>query len=142
MNNFIMMRVFYNNCMADLQKLKDLILADGIIDSDEVEKIKTVIFADGKIDSDEANFLFELNDAVSGKANAPAWKNLMVDAITKYLLEDEKSPGEVDEEEGKWLVSKIEGDGQFDDIEKSILLNIKQKAKKIPDSLLPLINKI
>ena len=137
-----MMRVFYNNCMADLQKLKDLILADGIIDSDEVEKIKTVIFADGKIDSDEANFLFELNDAVSGKANAPAWKNLMVDAITKYLLEDEKSPGEVDEEEGKWLVSKIEGDGQFDDIEKSILLNIKQKAKKIPDSLLPLINKI
>jgi uncharacterized membrane protein YebE (DUF533 family) len=128
--------------MTDFQSLKESILADGIIDSDEVEKIRSIIFEDGKIDTDEANFLFELNDAVSGKANAPAWENLMVDAITKYLLEDEKSPGEVDEEEGKWLVSKIEGDGKIDEIEKLILLNIKNKSKTIPNSLIPLMNKI
>lgn len=128
--------------MADLQKLKESILADGIIDSDEVKQIKKVIYEDGKIDSDEANFLFELNDAVSGKANDPAWKDLMVDAITKYLLDDESSPGEVDESEAKWLIEKIEGDGQYDDIEKAILHNLKEKAKKMPDSLLSLIKKI
>lgn len=128
--------------MADYKKLKESILADGKIDSDEVEQIKKAIYADGKIDAEEADFLFELNDAVSGKVNDPAWKTLMVDAISKYLLEDEKSPGEVDESEGKWLVSKIEGDGKFDDIEKAILLNLKQKAKKLPDSITVMIKKI
>ena len=129
-------------CMADLKKLKESILADGKIDADEVEQIKKVIYEDGKIDAEEANFLFELNDVVSGKANDPTWKTLMVDAITKYLLEDEKSPGEVDEAEAKWLAEKIEGDGQFDDTEKAILLNIKQKVKNIPKSLQLLIDKI
>lgn len=128
--------------MTDFNKLKESILADGKIDSDEVQQIKKIIYADGKIDSDEANFLFELNDAVSGKPNDPAWKELMVEAITKYLLDDEISPGVVDESEGKWLIEKIEGDGTIDDIEKAILLNLKLKAKTISPSLQAVINKI
>ena len=60
--------------MANLDQLKKELLADGIIDSEEVNTIKSVIYEDGKIDKDEADFLFELNDAVSGKDNAPEWK--------------------------------------------------------------------
>ena len=60
--------------MANLEQLKKELLADGIIDSEEVKTIKAVIYEDGKIDKDEADFLFELNDAVSGKENAPEWK--------------------------------------------------------------------
>lgn len=55
--------------MANLDQLKKDILADGIIDTEEVKTIKSVIYEDGKIDKDEADFLFELNDAVSGKNN-------------------------------------------------------------------------
>jgi hypothetical protein len=128
--------------MSELSELKVSILADGIIDADEVEQIKKVIYADGKIDSEEAEFLFELNDAVSGKSNDPGWKDLMVEAITKFLLEDETSPGVVDDAEGTWLIEKIESDGTYDDIEKAILLNLKQKAKKLPSSLHTIISKI
>ena len=125
--------------MANLDQLKKDLLADGIIDSDEVKTIKTVIYEDGKIDKDEADFLFELNDAVSGKDNAPEWKNLFVDAITAFVLEDEVSPNEIDDDEAEYLYDQIKGDGQVDDIERALLENIKAKAKNFPEILASLL---
>lgn len=123
-----------------LQALKDAILADGVIDANEVKMIKTVIYGSGSgegsgVSRAEADFLFELNDAVSGKKNAPGWKNLVVEAISKYVLEDEKSPGVVDDAEAKYLMSKIQADGQVDDVEKALLANIRKKAKKVSAAL-------
>lgn len=125
--------------MANLEQLKKELLADGIIDSEEVKTIKAVIYEDGKIDKDEADFLFELNDAVSGKENAPEWKDLFVDAITAFVLEDEVSPNEIDEDEAEYLYNQIEGDGQVDDIERALLENIKAKAKSFPAKLASLL---
>jgi hypothetical protein len=90
------------------------------------------LYADGKIDKEEAEFLFELNDAVSGKANHSSWETLFIEAISSYLLEDETSPNEIDEEEAKWLLSKIQGDGQLDKTEIALLENLKKKAKSFP----------
>jgi hypothetical protein len=125
--------------MANLKELKKSILADGVIDEQEVKQLREVLYADGIIDKEEANFLFELNDAVSGKKNHSSWKTLFVEAITSFLLDDEKSPGEVDEDEAKWLIKKIQGDGKLDDIEAALLKNLKAKAKKIPQSVINLI---
>ena len=125
--------------MANLEQLKKELLADGIVDSVEVKTIKAVIYEDGKIDKDEADFLFELNDAVSGKENAPEWKDLFVDAITAFVLEDEVSPNEIDEDEAEYLYNQIKGDGQVDDIERALLENIKAKAKSFPAKLASLL---
>ena len=125
--------------MANLEQLKKELLADGIIDSEEVKTIKAVIYEDGKIDKDEADFLFELNDAVSGKENAPEWKDLFVYAITAFVLEDEVSPNEIDEDEAEYLYNQIKGDGQVDDIERALLENIKAKAKSFPAKLASLL---
>ena len=125
--------------MANLDQLKKDLLADGIIDSDEVKTIKKVIYEDGKIDKDEADFLFELNDAVSGKDNAAEWKDLFVDAITAFVLEDEVSPNEIDDDEAEYLYDQIKGDGQVDDIERALLENIKAKAKNFPEILASLL---
>ena len=125
--------------MANLEQLKKELLADGIIDSEEVKTIKAVIYEDGKIDKDEADFLFELNDAVSGKENAPEWKDLFVDAITAFVLEDEVSPNEIDEDEAEYLYNQIKGDGQVDDTERALLENIKAKAKSFPEKLASLL---
>lgn len=121
--------------MANLEELKKELLADGIIDAAEVQTIKEVIYEDGKIDKEEADFLFEINDAVSGKENAPEWKTLFVDAITSYLLEDETSPGEIDDDEAKELYEQIKGDGQVDDTERALLENLKAKSKNFPEIL-------
>ncbi len=125
--------------MSKLNELKKSILADGVIDEQEVKQLREVLYSDGIIDKEEAEFLFELNDAVSGKENHASWKTLFVEAITRFLLEDETSPCVVDEDEAKWLLAKIEGDGKFDDIEVSLLNNLKSKAKQLPQSLTNLL---
>lgn len=121
--------------MKSLEQLKKELLADGIIDAAEVKELREILYADGIIDTEEAEFLFELNDAVSGKDNDGSWKSLFVDAITSYLLEDENSPGEIDSKEAQWLFEKVKGDGQIDDIEKTLLENLKNKSKSFPSNL-------
>ena len=118
--------------MKTLEELKKELLADGIIDAEEVKTLESAIFEDGVVDKEEANFIFELNNAVSGKANAPEWKDFFVKAITSFVLDDDKSNGEVDDDEAKYLYDQIKGDGQIDDIEKALLENIKAKSNNFP----------
>jgi hypothetical protein len=125
--------------MSKLSELKKSILADGVIDKEEVKQLREVLFADGVIDKEEAEFLFELNDAVSGKKNDAGWSALFVEAITCFLLEDETSAGEIDDAETQWLLAKIQGDGQIDGIELALLKNLQDKAKVFPPSLAALI---
>ena len=125
--------------MANLDELKNALLEDGIIDAEEVKTIKEVIYEDGKIDKEEADFLFELNDAVTGKDNAPEWNTLFIDAITAFVLEDEVSPGEIDDDEADYLDDQIKGDGQVDATERALLENIKAKAKNFPEKLASLL---
>ena len=125
--------------MKTLEDLKKELLADGVIDADEVKELEEVLYADGVIDKDEADFLFELNDAVTGKANDPSWEKFFVKAITSFVLDDETSPGGIDDEEAKYLYDKIKGDGQVDGTEKALLLNIKEKSKNFPALLSELL---
>lgn len=125
--------------MKNLEQLKQELLADGIIDANEVKGLREMIYSDGVIDSDEANFLFELNDAVSGNENDSSWETLFIESITNFLLDDEKSPGEIDNDEANWLYDKISDDGKIDDIEKRLLQNLKIKAKNFPSKLDSLI---
>lgn len=121
--------------MSKFEELKKSILADGIIDESEVKQLRELFYADGIIDKEEAEFIFELNDATSGKNNHSSWKDLFVDAITSFLLEDKVSPGEIDANEEKWLLEKIQADGKVDEIELLLLKNLQAKAKKFPESL-------
>jgi len=125
--------------MKTLDELKKELLADGIINAAEVKKLEEVLYEDGVIDKDEADFLFELNNAVSGKANAPEWKDFFVKAITSFVLDDEQSNGEVDADEAKYLYDQIKGDGLIDDIERALLENIKAKSMNFPVLLAELL---
>lgn len=129
-----------DTAIINIDQLKKEILDDGKIDREEVERLRKTLYADGKIDHEEADFLFELNDAVSGKKNDPAWNQFFVQAISEYLLNDEKSPGVIDEEEGKWLVEKIGADGQVDGVEKQLLDHLKKNAKTMPPVVTALLN--
>ncbi|WP_299678859.1 TerB family tellurite resistance protein [uncultured Tenacibaculum sp.] len=126
--------------MKTLDQLKKEILEDGIIDASEVKEIETVIYADGTIDKEEANFLFELNDAVSGKENHSSWEGLFVKAISSFVLDDEESNGEIDADETKYLVNQIQGDGTIDNTEKALLLSLKSTLGTLPTELENLLN--
>lgn len=127
-----------------LDCLKRSILEDGVIDDAEVQLIRRTIYGQGgsggqQIDRKEADFLFDLNDATSGKPNTPGWKTLFVEAVASHLLEDEQSPGRVDDQEADWLIGRIQGDQQVDENEKSLLARLREKATSLPDRLQQLL---
>lgn len=104
-----------------LKALVTAILADGIVDTDEVDQLRSVMYEDGMIDREEADALFEINDGCSGNDNCDEWTEFFVEAVGDHILKDEETPGVVDDDEGAWLVAKIEGDGQLDDVEQALL---------------------
>lgn len=122
-----------------LSELKDAVVADGVVDADEVKQIRERVYADGVVDREEADFLFSVNDVVSGGANDPSWCELFVAAICDHLLKDESSPGAVDDAESAWLIERIQGDGEVDSNEKALLKALAEKATSMPDALKQLV---
>ena len=114
---------------APLDQLKAEILEDGIIDAEEVVWLRERLYDDGVIDQEEADFLFALNDAVSGKANHASWGELFAQALADFVLADEVSPGVVDEEEAAYLHGKLWADGQIDAVERLLIAKLKADAK-------------
>lgn len=117
--------------MSNLNDLKIAIIEDGKVDAAEVEQLKEVMLADGVIDRAEADILFEINDACSGNDNDPSWDDFFVKSIASHVLEDEASPGVIDETEGNWLASHIEGDGAIDDTEQKLITYLAETATEI-----------
>ena len=119
----------------NLNQLVEDVIADGKVDADEVQELRDSIMEDGVVDRDEADALFKVNDAVSGNDNAPEWQACFVEAISSHVLDDEASPGAIDDDEAAWLIESIEGDDQVDPVEMALLANLKAKATSIPESL-------
>jgi hypothetical protein len=123
----------------NLSELKNSILEDGVVDGAEVAQMRAALLADGVIDREEADFLFDINDAVSGKSNDEAWANFFVEAIASHLLDYDDSPGEIDSDELQWLSSKLLADGQIDSTEKALLQEL-SKRTTLPIELASLIS--
>jgi uncharacterized membrane protein YqhA len=121
--------------MNTLNELKKAIFANGKIDDEDVKQLREAIFANGGISKEKAEFLFEIKDSVSRKKMHKDLENLFVEAITSFLLEDEESPGEIDDSEAKWLRAKIQYKGAVDSIDKKLLTALQKKSINFPEIL-------
>jgi uncharacterized membrane protein YqhA len=121
--------------MDNLIEIKKSIFAKGIIDQQTVEQLSNLVFDANGMDKGKANFLFELKDAFLGKNNHASWDLFFIDAITRFLLEDEESPGEIDDSEAQWLRAKIQHDGKLGKVDKALLVNLKKKSINFPEIL-------
>lgn len=118
-----------------LEELKQAIIADGVVDASEVETIRARLYADGVIDREEAEFMFDVNNAVTGAANHESWTKLFVDVLCDNLLKDETSPNVVDAGEASWLLEQIQGDGKLDAAEKALLAELARRSLTMPAAL-------
>lgn len=116
-----------------MQELIKNILADGKIDKEEVDLLREKIYEDGVIEKEEAEALFQLNE--QAKEKDPSFKDLFVDAIGDYLLEDD----ELDDEEVAWLKEKLLNDGEIDENEKALLEYLASEVD-LPEELQSLID--
>jgi hypothetical protein len=111
--------------MADLQKLKAEIPADGTIQDHEVEVIRRELYADGRIEREEVEFLIALrNEAQSA---CPAFEQLFFQAVKEKVLTD----GSIAAEESAWLRQILFTDGQIDERERTFLRELDAEAQSV-----------
>ena len=110
--------------MADLQKLKAEILANGRIDEEEVTRLRAELYADGKIDKEEVELLIALRNGATGVC--PSFEKLFFQAIKDNVLTD----GSIDAEEASWLREMLFADGQIDEGEKQFLRQLRSEARQ------------
>jgi uncharacterized membrane protein YqhA len=121
--------------MSNLQELKKSIFASGTINEAEVKQLRDALYADGNIDREKADFIFELKDTVNKKKVHKSLEDLFIEVIITFLLEDDDSPGEIDDSEAKWLRARMQHKGYMDRIDKRLLVNLRKKSINFPDIL-------
>lgn len=119
--------------METFQELKTL-WADGTLSHDDVVQLRKALMKDG-MTMEKGDFLFSLKDDINDKKVDPSFLNLFVEAICTLLLDDETSPGEIDENEAKWLRAKIQNNGTLDKYDKTLLKNLKERSINYPSIL-------
>lgn len=115
-----------------LLELKQRIFADGYIDQTEVDLLRQHC---SLMDREKADFLFQIKDVLQPDRTDPSFYELFIEKITASLLEDDLSPGEINETEAKWLRAKITRKGYTDKIDKRLLDNLKRKSITYPSIL-------
>lgn len=121
--------------MKTLSELRKELFANGTISKDEVEKLRDAIFDEEGMTKSKGDFLFELKDTVNKERIHDDFSKLFVDAISSLLLEDEASPGEIDDSEARWLRAKIQSKGYFDSLDDELLDNLRAKSINFPEIL-------
>ncbi len=119
----------------EFQDLRKRIFANGKITPEDVILLREVLLAEQTMDREKGNFLFDIKDNTSRSNQCDAFKELFVEAITALLLNDEHSPGEISEEEAKWLRAKIRFKGYTDKTDDMLINNLKHKSINWPKIL-------
>ena len=121
--------------MEKLKELKKTVVADGHLSEKDVELLRETLFNDEGMTREKANFIFNLKDIISKEHLTNDFKELFVEAISTFLLEDEESPGEIDDSEAKWLRAKIQTKGYQDSVDILLLENLRKKSINYPEIL-------
>lgn len=85
--------------MTELERLKMLLIALKEVDAALVKSVEDELFANQVIGGREVRFVFEMNHEVAYKAIDSSWRDLYSNVVASYVLNDERTPGVIDEEE-------------------------------------------
>jgi uncharacterized membrane protein YqhA len=124
--------------LEQLKQLKKELVSNGRLSREEIAKLRESLFDDESkkgMNRDKGDLLFELKDEINRKHVAPEFDKLFIDGITSYLLEDEDSPGKIDEVEAEWLRGRMQKKGYLDKLDRSLLDELKRRAINCPEIL-------
>ncbi len=112
------------------------IIGDQAINANQVQTLEKFVKADWIVDSDEAKLLFRINKALgSNHDDCPEWTEFYVATISRLVVMDMNSPGEIDESEGDWLVEMLDEYAINNLSEKKLILEIKKCTTSIKGKL-------
>ena len=121
--------------MTTLKEIRKDSIEIGYIDQSIIDRLQAEIQADQQVSLEEANFLFTIKKQFANKNNSPNWRIFFIDTITRFLLEDEDSPGVVDEQEAQWLRAHIQSQGSLDRTDQLLLSELRTRSINYPSIL-------
>ncbi len=110
------------------------ITAKGRITRDDVVALRSRTYTDGLATRAEAEALFAL--ATACPIRCPEWSLFFVEAVSDYIVHQEKPHGYVSEDNAAWLIRAISRDGRVESpVELELLVRVLEQAKSAPASL-------
>lgn len=100
----------------------------------DVLGLRRLVYGDGFSDRRDVESLFRLDEACDAKCDE--WVAFFIEAVTDYLVHQEKPQGYISGENAAWLVGMISRDGVVDSLtELEILISVLEKARSSPEQL-------
>lgn len=94
----------------------------------DVLELRQLVFRDGVVASEEAEALFRLNEDCAEQC--AEWREFLVEAVTDYIVHQEKPAGYVSAKNAEWLMRAISHDGKVDTaVELELLVRVLERAK-------------
>lgn len=104
------------------------------ITAEDVTMLRREVFADGVVSRGEAEALFALDQTARDKC--AEWAPFFVEAVTDYIVHQEKPDGYISQENAEWLVRTISRDGMVDSrTELELLVHVLEEARSSPGRL-------
>nr|WP_246673443.1 hypothetical protein [Mesorhizobium sp. B2-4-14] len=100
----------------------------------DVVMLRRDVFADGVVTRGEAEALFALDQTARDKC--AEWAPFFVEAVTDYIVHQERPEGYISQDNADWLIRTISRDGMVDSrTELELLVHVLEEAKSSPDRL-------
>ena len=121
--------------MSGLQALRvDEIVSRGSLRDTDVRLLRQIFYEDGIVSPAEADLVFKLNNACP--VQHADWADFFIEAITDYVVFQERPQGYLTSANAHWLIDQIAHDGKVDSkTELELLVNVLDKARWSPVSL-------
>ncbi len=121
--------------MGGLQSLPvQEILSRGTIKDADVSRFRRIFYEDGIVASDECDLLFKLNSKCD--IQEPDWAPFFVEAVTDYIVFQERPQGYLTADNAHWLLDRIAKPGKIlSKTEFELVINVIDKARWAPVSL-------
>ncbi|MEO5758654.1 MAG: hypothetical protein ABIQ51_17535 [Mesorhizobium sp.] len=104
------------------------------ITADDVTMLRHDVFGDGVVTRGEAEALFALDATARDKC--PEWPDFFVEAVTDYIVHQEKPASYISQDNADWLIRTISRDGMVDSrTELELLVHVLEEAKSSPVKL-------
>lgn len=108
------------------------IVASSTINAEQVRELESFVRQDWVIDETEGKFLFRLNHALGEDfEGCPEWTHFFVTSITRMVVLDMNTPGQIDEAEGDWLGEMLDEFSVANESEQKLLAEIQKTTTAI-----------
>ncbi len=112
------------------------VVADTSINANQVRELEQFVKGDWVIDEQEAKFLFRVNQALgSNHDDCPEWTDFFVTSISRLVVMDMNSPGQIDEEEGDWLAGIFDEYSVDNESQKKLVFELQKSTTSIGGKL-------